>query len=429
MGNLGDEIDATPSGGTLELEAGEYSGDVIIDKPITITGTVGTIISGGITIAELTGSEVTIENLTITDYTDFGIRIVKVRAEDTFTIRNNTIQGVEGSLIGIQVDEVEGLEVGGDLIIEQNSITGNQIGIKLLEAVTRAHIAFNNIEGNEVGLKLLAVEHRVGAPVNWWGDISGPEEENWNPSGIGDKIELTDGLMYYPWLTRDFQTVLDDNIAYFGLSAVELNTGWNIISTPVALDPVVEWVDSEGTLRTGVNTWGDYVALGNGLSLHATSPAYRFDGQTQGWIALSSNDTLEPCDAIYVRMASDDRAPILFSPNVSVPSKELYSGWNLVGLAWLPPSREAVYGMPANHALVTVEEVAGGLTGYKLVVSPGVNAHDRPWIYIAGCPIEPWTDPDLPRPAGWMKPTSGYWVFMLNDGTLAGFIFTPISLD
>ena len=405
--SLGDEIADTPSGGTLNLAAGTYSGDVIIDIPITITGTVGeTIISGSITIGELTGSNVTIENLTITDYTDFGIRIVKVRAVDTFIIRNNTIQGVEGSLIGIQVDEVE---AGGTLTIEQNSISGNETGINLLAAVAAGDIGFNNIVDNEVGLELLRVEHMVSASMNWWGDISGPEEENQNPGGIGDKIELTDSLSYYPWLTREFQTVLDDNIAYFGYPMVWLNTGWNIMSTPVALDPACD-------------TWGEYVDLGDGLDVHATSPAYRFNSQTQAWVALTSDDTLDPCDAIYVRMASDDVAAIVYSPNVSVPSKELYSGWNLVSLARLEED-----GMPANEALVTVEEVAGGLTGYKLVVSPSVNA-EPPWIYIAGDSIEPWTDPELPQPDGWMWITSGYWVFMLNDGTLAGFTFTPISL-
>jgi len=127
-------------------------------------------------------------------------------------------------------------------------------------------------------------------------------------------------------------------------------------------------------------------------------------------------------------MASDDIAPILYSPNVSVPSKEMYSGWNLVSLAWLPPGMDG-YGLPADEALVTVEEVSGGLTGYKLVVSPSVNDYERSWIYIAGQTIEPWTDPNVwPPPDGYMLITSGYWVFMLNDGTLAGFTFTPVSL-
>ena len=401
-GSLGDEIAGASPGGTVELGAGTYSGDVIIDKPITITGTAGTIIMGGITIGELTGSNVTIENLTITGYTDFGIRIVKVRAVDTFIIRNNTIQGVAGSIIGIRVDEVV---AGGSLTIEQNSISGNQTGIKLLAAVADATIKFNNITNNTTaGLEILAVGSNAKAEMNWWGDISGPQCPN-NPGGTGDKI--VGDISYLPWLTRAFQTVLTDNIAYFGFPWVHLNTGWNTFSTPIALDPACD-------------TWGEYKALGNGLNVHATSPAYSFNSQTQAWVALTASYDLKPCDAIYVRMASPDVAPILYSPNVSVPSKQLYSGWNLVGLAYLGD----ISGLKANQALVSVEEVSGGLTGYKLVVSPPVNQPG--WIYTGGA-IADWNGEGEP-PAGWMLNNHGYWVFMLNDGTLAGFTFTPRPL-
>jgi len=400
-GDLGDEVDATPPGGTLTLGAGTYAGDVIIDKPITIIGTEGTIISGGITIGELTGSSVTIENLTITDYTDFGIKIVKVKPVDTFIIRNNTMQGVSGSIIGIEVDEVV---FGGSLTIERNSILGNQVGIKLLEHVADATIQFNNITNNTTGLEILAVVSDADASYNWWNDISGPKETNNNPGGIGNKV--VGDIDYQPWLTRQFQTVLDDNIAYFGFAMVSLSAGWNVISTPIALDPACD-------------TWGEYVALGDGLNLHATSPAYYFDSQTQAWVALTNTYPLKPCDAIYVRMASADVAPILYSPNLSVPSKQLYTGWNLVGLAYVD-----CLGLKANEALVSIEEVAGGLTGYKLVVSPPVNQPS--WIYTGGA-IADWNGEGQP-PDGWMLRTYGYWVFMLNDGTLAGFAFTPVSL-
>jgi uncharacterized repeat protein (TIGR02543 family) len=400
-GNLGDEVDATPSGGTLELPPGTYTGDVIINKPITITGTAGTIIMGGITIAELTGSNVTIENLTITGYTDFGIKIVKVRAVDTFIIRSNTIQGVAGSIVGIQVNEVQ---AGGSLTIEQNSISGNQVGIKLLAAVANATIHFNDITNNTTAGLEVAAGGNADAGGNWWGDISGPQCPN-NPSGTGDKI--VGDIGYVPWLTRVFQTVLNDNIAYFGFPMVHLNTGWNIFSTPIALDPACD-------------TWGEYKALGNGLNVHATSPAYSFNSQTQAWVPLTSDYFLKPCDAIYVRMASPDVAPILYSPNVSVPSKQLYSGWNLVGLAYLGD----IPGLKASEALVSVEEVTGGLTGYKLVVSPPMNQPS--WIYTGGA-IADWNGQGNP-PSGWMLNTYGYWVFMLNDGTLAGFTFTPRPL-
>ena len=424
-GDLGDLVDETEPGGTLELPAGTYTGNVTIDKSITITGIEGeTIIIGGIHVAPLVGSNVTIENLIITEYTDYGIWIELVDTDDVFTIRNNTIEGVEGSVIGIKVSEVVS---GGSLTIRENAISGNEVGVKLLAAVADGGIEFNDITGNTIGLEQLAEVIGAYAGLNWWGDISGPGEENQNPGGIGDNV--TGNIGYYPWLTRDFQTVLDDNIAYFGHPMVELNTGWNIISTPIALDPLVEWVDSDNISRTGVDTWGDYVALGDGLSTDNTSPVYSFDAENQAWVGLTSDDTLDPCDAIYVRMAEDDIAPILYSPDVSVPSKELYSGWNLVGLAWLPTSMDEAYGLPANEALVTVEEVSGGLTGYKLVVSPGVNDYEQSWIHIAGQTIELWTDSNVwPPPDGNMVITSGYWVFMLNDGTLAGFAFTPVSL-
>ncbi|MBA7713739.1 hypothetical protein ES703_122749 [subsurface metagenome] len=199
-------------------------------------------------------------------------------------------------------------------------------------------------------------------------------------------------------------TLLDDNIAYFGYPMVWLYTGWNIISTPIALDP-------------DCDTWGEYIALGDGLAIDTEATTYYFDGEIQDYVQVLGTYRLEPCDAIYVKMAADDVAAILLSPSVSVPSKELYAGWNLVSLAWLDP---VLYAKSADEALVTVEEVAGGLNGYKLVVSLSVNAYESPWIYIAG------DDPSLPDDFMWI--TSGYWVFMLNDGTLAGFTFTPISL-
>jgi hypothetical protein len=402
MGDLQDEIDDTPPGGTLNLGCGTYSGDVLIDKPITISGSGEcTNISGGIIIGELTGSNVTIENLTITGYTDFGIKIVKVKAVDTFVIRNNTIQGVSGSIVGIEVDKVI---AGGSLTIEQNSISGNQVGIKLLEDVADGTIKFNDITSNTTGLEMLAVASDADAGYNWWGDISGPEEGNSNPGGTGNKV--IGAINYQPWLTRDFQTVVDDNIAYLGYAMVNVSAGWNIISTPIALDPACD-------------TWGEYVALGDGLALHATSPAYYFNSQTQAWVALTSSYALKPCDAIYVRIASADTAPILYSPNLSVPSKQLYSGWNLMSLAYV-----ADVGLKTSEALVTVEEVSGGLTGYKLVVSPPVNQPS--WIYTGGA-IADWNGEGQP-PNGWMLRTKGYWVFMLNNGTLAGFTFTPVSL-
>ncbi|MCL0053262.1 S8 family serine peptidase [Dehalococcoidales bacterium] len=177
-----------------------------------------------------------------------------------------------------------------------------------------------------------------------------------------------------------------------GALYLELGPGWNIMSTPVALDP-------------DIDTWGEFIALGDGL---AVKLAYYFDSLNQEWDPVLADYELKAVDAIYVKMKEADTAPIVPSPDVSVPAKELHTGWNLVGLA-------ALERMEVDRALATVYLVPGDLTGYSLVVSPPLN--QPPWIYIRDEEVH----------EQFMKVGKGYWVFMINPGTLAGFIFTPIT--
>jgi len=267
-------------------------------------------------------------------------------------------------------------------------------------AVANIATNLNNISSNTgYGVQVIGTPTNgfvLDATENWWGDISGPEQATTNPGGLGN--DVSDNVDYAPWLTREFQTALDDNIAYYGFPMVDMNTGWNIFSTPVALDPACD-------------TWDEYVALGDGLAIDPAATTYYFDSGNQVYGQVLGNYQLKSCDAIYVKMAEPDISAILYSPNVSVPSKNVYSGWNLIGLANLDE-------MSVENALISIEIVPGDFlsVGYSMVVSPPVNQ-------------DAWTCP----PSGWetsmMQPTKGYWVFMINDGTLAGFTFTPMSLD
>ena len=299
-------------------------------------------------------------------------------------------------------------------------------------------IYFNNIVGNLPygvvsyewvdGEPIIASPNSevVNADVNYWGDISGPQHEmEWdggghmitNPGGTGDPV--SDKVDYIPWLTRDFQTVLDDNICYFGIPMVYLNTGWNTLSTPIALDPACA-------------TWGGYKELGDGLSLY-TDPdptkeyvnAYSFlnNGEVQGFVEVGDTYRLRPCDAIYVRMAEPDIAAILWSPDVSISSKDLYAGWNLVSYAGPPELNPGYYECrPADEVLRTVYFVPGDLNGYKLVVNPPVN-------FLSPYTYEYWNHYWRGGESGPpMCVTLGYWVLMNNDGTLAGLSSTPIPL-
>ncbi len=288
------------------------------------------------------------------------------------------------------------MEAGGSLTIENNAILDNTTGIKLLAAVTTATIQYNDITSNTVGLELVTGSTAT-AEKNWWGDISGPKQSTTNPRGAGN--EISGSTDYQPWLTRQFATFQTDNISYFGNAWVSLSTGWNILSTPIAPD-------------TGADTWGEYVALGNpDLYIHGTNPAYSFNAQTGIFVALTSDYQLEASDAVYVRMTQADIAPVLYSPNISVPSKSLYAGWNLIGLASLES-------MSVVDALTSVYTVPGDLTGYSQVVSPSIGGQTA-WIYIRNATVEP----D-------MQATKGYWVFMVNaptGTTLGGFTFTPMT--
>ncbi|GAJ19007.1 unnamed protein product, partial [marine sediment metagenome] len=90
-------------------------------------------------------------------------------------------------------------------------------------APSGTEVHFNNIVGNIDGVVsglwvssdggnvpgTISAE-QVDATNNWWGDISGPKHVDTNPGGTGNAV--SENVEYVPWLTRDFETVFDDNI-------------------------------------------------------------------------------------------------------------------------------------------------------------------------------------------------------------------------
>ena len=93
----------------------------------------------------------------------------------------------------------------------------------------------------------------------------------------------------------------------------------------------------------------------------------------------------------------------------SVPSKALSAGWNLVGLGLYPGPT-----MQVDQTLTSVYTVTGDLSGYAQMVSPALN--QTGWLYLR----------DADGAGKNMTIGKGYWVFMVNPGTLAGFAITPL---
>jgi FtsP/CotA-like multicopper oxidase with cupredoxin domain len=172
-------------------------------------------------------------------------------------------------------------------------------------------------------------------------------------------------------------------------SGIILDTGWNTFSTPVRL-------------HTSVDNWGE-LAAANNLDFSA---AYKWTGNGFEWV--NPADTITPLNAIYINMNNAGSVGIVpFSGISAPPSKSLTRGWNLIGSAFMSPS------MPVDEALATAYFGEGNVWGYSQVVSPsGVNQAD--WAYVrdgAAVPL--------------MEIGKGYWVFMTNPATLAGFTTTP----
>ena len=377
-------------------------------------------------------------------------------ATSPIVIQDNYIHGViTGKAIehGVTTGETEGkgIEIyhSADVNIFRNRLEGNGKGIQV-KGSNSTNIAanVNNITGNsKYGIEAwddlwdaASVPPLVNAAVNWWGDASGPDgPQSFPPAtfngllpGTGDRVSANVWCM--PWLTRLFGTVLEHDIAYFGISSPALK-GWNIVSAPLALDA---HITTDGFTA---NTWGGFLNLGKAegddraLKLHYTvvegvrdyTPIYYYDSDPAspdfGWRQATELTKVNPVDAYYIRMMESDSIPILFSPDLSVPSKKLYHGWNLVGCAYM----DVMFGeegQPIETALATIAKVsspAGDVTGYAQVVSPPVNQPS--WIFI---PPDTYIPPEA---VGEMILIGrGYWVFMENPGTLAGLTFTPISL-
>src|SRR3989344_1290535 len=144
--------------------------------------------SSGIYLYYIYNGTVMIDGNNISDNEDKGIYVneiyegqeEEVPGESLLTITNNTIANNGNEDTGIYLEEVE---EGVEVAINFNAITGNGTGLFVDDVVDN-----EEIEG-EPG--------PVNATNNWWGDASGPENEE-NEEGEGDEVE--GNVIFSPWL-------------------------------------------------------------------------------------------------------------------------------------------------------------------------------------------------------------------------------------
>jgi len=361
----------------------------------TITGQKGKGIYLAGNSSTYTVSSVSITSNTITTATSYGIQGYTYTA--TFTITSNTITGSYADGIDVQ---------GTAYTIKKNVVTGNLGDGIDMELTSASHlINYNDIYDNTgYGVNVRSGVTTVDTKYNWWGSATGPTYTAAtgasvtvsNPEGTGENI--TDRVTYYEWLYRPIADVIADNAAYY-IRVVNLSVGWNTLSTPIILDASGDTVDEIVDLaKITIAYWYD---------------ANDADADGIYWEQVTTGHQLEPCDAIYIKMNATDSVLLKYNAtDVSTPTKDLYAGWNLIGLANLETKH-------VDDAVQSVANTPTNLPGYSQVISPSMNSSD--WTYSSG---QSYTNQD-------MLVGEGYWIYMQNDCTLAGFTITPIqpSLD
>jgi hypothetical protein len=164
-------------------------------------------------------------------------------------------------------------------------------------------------------------------------------------------------------------------------------------------------------LESGSDNLAQIFTAGSQPNLEAI---FRWDAQNQLWVGVTGAYQLLPLDALYVKVKAGLTATAVITPSTQIsgmPSRQLYAGLNLVGPA--PAYESGCFpAKPVNEAFVSIEFAPGGLWGYSMVVSPGLNQ-------------PAWTYPRGGTPSN-VLPYKGYWVAMDNPDTLYGFSTTPL---
>jgi parallel beta-helix repeat protein len=345
-------------------------------------------------------------------FTNYFAGIGGTASNTYFTIKNNSISGIDSSCQDVILDLAaaygcEGIGLSNSSstnVVTKNTITNNDYGIKLYAAAANTKVKYNDISGNNsFGIYDEGGYGASTTAYNWWGDVTGPSAGtgSYASTALGSGDPVATGITYEPWLHKQYADVVADNASYQACD-ITLVQGWNTLSTPVKL---ISSADSINEL------------IPSGMTI-----GYYYDAT--GWHQITTGYVLNPCDAVYVKMSPEATYVYLkFDAGAwTMPSKDLDAGWNLIGLAYIDSS-----GKQVDYAVASVYRTADNLPGYAQVIAPSLidaqtdmygTAHAS-WSYSSGGSAS----------GKEMFAGLGYWIYMQNAATLAGFTITPIVPD
>jgi len=313
---------------------------------------------------------------------------------DSLVIKNNTFTGCAGT-------GASSMDYSCVILLYDDGGAGDEVTVQ-----------YNDFSNNDATYSIYAKSDIAGGEqhcqYNYYGDATGPYYSaltgatvgKSNPNGTGKQI--TDLVTYYPWLYKSRADVVADNVSYQTCTMKLVLGGWNTLSTPVQLIEAANAIDEL-------------------ISADDMSIGYYYDA---GWQLITTGYTLSPCNAVYIKMKSTASTAYLqfkFDAGAyTTPSKDLKAGWNLISLASLEASKTVA------NTMASVDLTAAYLPGWSQVVSPSINATQRDIYYAVETAWSESAGEGVPYT---LQPGLGYWCYMQNAATLAGFEITPIVPD
>jgi len=306
--------------------------------------------------------------------------------QDSVSVVGNTIKGFGQ---GIRVGDSGGTQVLTNISITNNTIQENDTGVLVRSSADGVVINYNDISGNSgvtTGVQNNDTGVELDAQYNWWGGVAGPQHAT-NPynteAASQSNDSVSDDVDFLPWMIHD-----------------TLVSGWNIWSTPIAAATGASGEPDTNTVAEALDFWT--------ADSTKVTDAYYFDSSTQAWAVPTS---LTPLQAVYLKLSASATIDVCVSDNnYAPPGRTMHLGWNLVGTAdWDDYKLVDAALLSAYYGTGAVN-----LIGYQYVISPSI--HQTSWTFTRDGTT---TNKDF-------VPTCGYWVYMVNQGVLNGFTYTPI---
>jgi hypothetical protein len=170
---------------------------------------------------------------------------------------------------------------------------------------------------------------------------------------------------------------------------IQLYAGWNQISVP-------RWL-SDGH-NHGIDVFGDVDTGGHSI--------FTYNAQTGQWVQMMSNDIVVPLEGIWIYSTSLKQVSLYYAVSQPIPTKMLYTGWNLIGYWDLAP-------FSARETLISRSEMWVKVNGYD-----AIHQVQESSIFNTN-----------PSYNSLMYPKKGYWLLLTDTSPLVPLIGTKDNQD